>query len=111
MFNRKKPAAMTAEELRGLCNTDLRDAVSEAMMKEIHASRHAELLRKFLSSNDLDPSDLHELEISNSWEFEDKKKLYPFELFDKQFEQLYEKESIESRLVSYVRNNLSAFVK
>ncbi len=167
LFRKKeKPAAMTAEELLGLSNIDLRDAVSDAMMKEagrrevrqclelfsgpkrtfyilslyeaevstgglcrflvgpgrvtaeyvvdelkrIHASRHAELLKKFFASNGIDPADLRDLEISNSWEFEERKKMYPFEQFDESFEKLYSKESVEGRLLSYVRSNITDFI-
>lgn len=78
-------------------------------LKEIHAGRHAELLRKFTSDNGIDLNDLSDLSIENSWEFEERKKMYPFETFNEKFSRMYEKESINNRLVQYVRNNIDKF--
>lgn len=78
-------------------------------LKEIHASRHAELLRKFTADNHLDLADLGAFKIDNSWEYDERKAKYPFAAFDKKFDEMYEKESINNRLIQYVRNNIDRF--
>jgi len=78
-------------------------------LREIHASRHAELLRKFTSENGIDLDDLGDLRIENSWEYEDVKGRYPFDIFNEKFQKLYDKESIDSRLMQYVRNHIEEF--
>lgn len=78
-------------------------------LREIHATRHAELLRKFTSENGIDLDDLGDLRIENSWEYEDVKGRYPFDIFNEKFQKLYDKESIDSRLMQYVRNHIEEF--
>ncbi len=78
-------------------------------LKEIHASRHADLLKKFTSSNGIDINDLSALAIDNSWDYEERKKMYPFDDFLKQFEKLYEKEPLDLRLMQYARNHIEEF--
>ena len=78
-------------------------------LKEIHASRHADLLKKFTSSNGIDLNDLSALAIDNSWYYEERKKMYPFDDFLKQFEKLYEKEPLDLRLMQYARNHIEGF--
>ena len=78
-------------------------------LKEIHASRHAELLKKFTSANGIDLNDLCALAIDNSWDYEERKKMYPFDDFLKQFEKLYEKEPLDLRLMQYARNHIQEF--
>lgn len=81
-----------------------------AALKEVHATRHAELLRKFTTDNKIDLQDLGDLRIDSSWEFDDVKKQYPFDQFNEKFADLYERESIDGRLMQYVRNNIDQFV-
>jgi hypothetical protein len=78
-------------------------------LREIHASRHAELLRKFTSDNGINLNDLGDLRIENSWEYDDVKGKYPFDTFNEKFQKLYDKESIDSRLMQYVRNHIEEF--
>ena len=78
-------------------------------LKEIHATRHADLLRKFTASNGIDLNDLSALAIDNSWDYEERKKMYPFEDFLEQFEKLYDKEPLELRLMQYARNHIEEF--
>ena len=78
-------------------------------LREIHATRHAELLKKFTSDNGIDLNDLGEVRINNSWEYEDMKKRYPFDIFNERFRNLYEKESIDTRLMQYTRNHIKEF--
>jgi hypothetical protein len=78
-------------------------------LKEIHATRHADLLRKFTAANGIDLNDLSALAIDNSWDYGERKKMYPFEDFLKQFEKLYDIEPLELRLMQYARNHIEEF--
>lgn len=78
-------------------------------LKDIHATRHADLLRKFTSENGIDLHDLGDLRIDNSWQYEEMKSKYPFEQFDEQFNKLYDRESINTRLMQYARNHIEDF--
>ena len=165
MGRAKKYLAMSTQDLKNLDNEELRDAISERMMKEagrlevkqcleyftgakrvfyivslyeaevstdslcrflvgpgrsaaphilgalteIHASRHADLVRKFTDKNGIDLNDLSDLEIESSWDYEERKSRFPFDEFDEKFRALYDKESINSRLIQYVRNHIDQF--
>ncbi len=78
-------------------------------LKAIHAARHAKLLEKFVSDNGIDLYDLNDLRIESTWDYDEQKSRYPFEEFDEKFRKLYEKESIDERLVQYVRNHIDRF--
>ena len=47
--------------------------------------------------------------IDNSWDYEERKKMYPFDDFLKQFEKLYDKEPLDLRLMQYAWNHIEEF--
>lgn len=98
----------------GLCRFLVGQARSAApyivdALKEIHATKHAALLSKFTAANGIDLNDLSSLAIETSWDYQERKKMYPFDDFNMQFEKLYDKESIDVRLIQFVRNNIDKF--
>ena len=76
----------------------------------IGATSYKNHLYNFITNNNIDLSNLDSFIIEDVEEFENQNQRYPFDDFDEQYYNMYEKEPLEDILIKYVRTNLKEFV-
>lgn len=76
----------------------------------IGATKYEKLYSDFVVKNNIDLRELDSFIIDEVDEYEAQTERYPFDDFDDKYYELYECESLEEMLVSYVKQNLDDFI-